>query len=337
MKQHILITGGLGYIGSHMAIRLAKNHHEIVIIDNLSNSSLDILQKITAICGKEPIFIRADLTNMAEMRPIFAQYSFGQIYHFGGLKSVNDSLAMPINYYQNNLISTCNLCQLSQEFAVKYLVFSSSATIYGADAPVPYSESAIKSPSTPYGKSKYFCEQIIQDFAHANPAMKYAILRYFNPIGNHESGLIGEQPLGKPNNLMPFIIKVAMQEYKKLAIFGNDYDTPDGTCIRDFIHVEDLITGHELAMGYLITNQDNIIVNLGTGLGISVLNLVETFIKVNQIPINYQFSPRRSGDIACYYADITKAQRLLNFTAQKNIDDICRDSWKFAQNILLAK
>ena len=328
----ILLTGGLGYIGSHTAVELLNRNKDIIIVDNLSNSKIEVVDKIKKITNKDFKFIKTDLVDYSATEEIFKNNKIDAIVHFAGFKAVGESVEKPIMYYENNLISTLNLLKCMQKFGVNNLVFSSSATVYGVNQEMPLKEDFPTGATNPYGRTKLFIEEILKDASHSNPNLNVAILRYFNPIGAHESGLIGEDPNGIPNNLMPYITKVATKKLDKLKIFGNDYPTKDGTGVRDYIHVCDLALGHVLALEKLNENPKVFICNLGTGNGYSVLEIVNTFNKVNGDLVNYVFTERRAGDIAICYADTTKAKNELNFVATHTLEDMCKSSYDYEKN-----
>lgn len=325
----VLITGGCGYIGSHTAVRLLESGEEVVIIDNLINSKIDVLDKIKEITGKNITFYQEDLCNLEELRKIFKKEKFDAIIHFAGLKAVGESVEIPLRYYQNNLVSTMNILSCMQEFNVLKLVFSSSATVYGSPKSLPILEDFPLSTTNPYGTTKLMIEQILTDVYKANNKLDITILRYFNPIGAHKSGLLGEDPNGIPNNLMPYIVKVATKQLPVLNIFGSDYDTIDGTGVRDYIHVMDLAEGHILALKN--KKKGLKIYNLGTGKGTSVLELVNMFSKINNVKVNYKIVDRRPGDIASCYASSLKANKELGFTCKYTLEDMCKDSYNFVK------
>jgi UDP-glucose 4-epimerase len=328
--MNILVSGGTGYIGSHTVVELIQEGHHVVIVDNLVNSKEETIDKIFKITGVKPDFYHVDCTDQTKLEVIFKLHQFDGIIHFAGLKAVGESVSIPLTYYYNNLVSTINLSQFAVKYGVKKFVFSSSATVYG-DQKVPFSEDMELLPTTnPYGETKAMSERILKDTAKVNSDFKVSILRYFNPVGAHSSGLIGEQPNGIPNNLMPYIQKVANKKLPILSIYGNDYDTPDGTGVRDYIHVVDLARGHVLAIEKLKDSVE--IYNLGTGVGVSVLDLLTAFEKANKIEIPYKIVDRRPGDLACYYADATKAYKKLGWRAHKSIIDMCKDTWKFEKS-----
>ena len=326
----VLVTGGTGYIGSHTCVELLNNGFEVIIVDNLCNSKKDVVDKIEVITKKKVKFYELDLCNKGDLRKVFEENKIDAVLHFAGLKAVGESVAKPIMYYRNNLDSTMSLIEIMNEFNCRKLVFSSSATVYGDPESLPIKENfKVGGTTNPYGTSKYMIERILSDLCISDSSWSIALLRYFNPIGAHSSGLIGENPNGIPNNLMPYIIKVASGELPYLNIFGNDYDTHDGTGVRDYIHVVDLAKGHIKALDNIIKSDGISCYNLGTGHGYSVLDLVNTFEKVNNIKIDYKIVQRRSGDIAACYADPTKAEKELGWKAEKNIEDMCRDAYNF--------
>lgn len=328
--MNILVTGGTGYIGSHTCVVLLEAGYDVIVADNLSNSSIEVVDKIKKISGKDIKFYKVDVTDEQETEKLFKENNIEGIIHFAGLKAVGESVEKPLEYYQNNLLSTIVLCKLCKKYNVNKFVFSSSATVYGNNT-VPFVESMDLLPTTnPYGETKAMNERILSDVAKANPSFCVTLLRYFNPIGAHKSGLIGEVPNGIPNNLMPYVTQVAKGKLEKLKIFGNDYDTVDGTGVRDYIHVLDLAEGHLAAIENIKEGVN--VYNLGTGKGISVLQLVNTFEDINQIKISYDIVERRKGDIAECYADASKAKRELNWEAKLNLSDMVRDSWRFEKN-----
>jgi len=327
---NIFVTGGTGYIGSHTCIELIKSGHQVVIADNLVNSKLEVLSHIETITGVSIPFYEADVTDEAKVRDIFKAHKFDGIIHFAGLKAVGESVAKPLAYYYNNLVSTMVLAKLAAEFEIPKFVFSSSATVYG-DQPSPLKEDMpLMKTTNPYGETKAMSERILADAAAANEGFAVTLLRYFNPVGAHESGLIGEDPNGIPNNLMPFVTRVAKGKLEKLSIFGDNYDTVDGTGVRDYIHVVDLAKGHVKAIEHLTEGVH--IYNLGTGKGTSVLELVHAFIKENQVEVPYAIVGRRPGDIATCYADADKAWKELQWKTTFTIEDMVRDSWNFEKN-----
>lgn len=329
----VLLSGGAGYIGSHTAIELRSAGHDVVIVDNFSNSKPEVLRRLEKITGAPFAFHCTDVCDKAAMDKIFAEEKPEAIIHFAGYKAVGESVEKPLEYYRNNLDSTLTLLELMRKYGVHNIVFSSSATVYGAPDSVPINESAAVGRCTnPYGWTKYMIEIILKDACRADPALSAVLLRYFNPIGAHESGLIGEDPQGIPNNLMPYITQVASGRLEKLHVFGNDYDTPDGTGVRDYIHVVDLARGHVCAIKYAAENKGADVINLGTGKGYSVLEMVKTFSEVSGVNIPYEINARRAGDIAECYADPTKAKEKLGWVAEKNLRDMCRDSWRWQKN-----
>jgi len=329
----ILVTGGLGYIGSHTCVELLKNGERLVVMDNLSNSKIDMIDKIKQISGKGFVFYQVDLLDKDGMRKIFSENKIRAVIHFAGLKAVGESVQKPIEYYKNNVVGTLNLLEVMREFEVNKLVFSSSATVYGAPKTVPITEDMPLSTTNPYGTTKLMIEQILTDVSKANKDFKVAILRYFNPIGAHESGIIGEDPNGVPNNLMPYISRVASGKLECLSVFGNDYSTHDGTGVRDYIHVVDLAKGHLKALERLAKDDTGVFIyNLGTGNGYSVLDIVKAFEKENGVTIKYKIVDRRPGDIAECYANPSKALRELEWKAEKTLEDMVRDAWNFEKN-----
>ena len=327
----ILLTGGAGYIGSHTAIVLQQAGFDVIALDNLCNSSAESLLRVAQITGKAVPLINADIRDEAALRRVFAEYPISAVVHFAGLKAVGESTQLPLKYYDFNVAGTVTLCRVMADAGVKQLVFSSSATVYGAAAEVPITEASPRSATNPSGQSKLMVEYILQDLAAADPSWRITLLRYFNPVGAHPSGLIGEDPNGMPNNLMPFISQVAVGKRPHLSVFGSDYDTVDGTGVRDYIHVMDLARGHLQALKYLQQHSGIEAVNLGTGQGYSVLQMVEAFVQENQVPVPYQLSPRRSGDVALCYADPTKAAALLGWRAEHSLADMVRDAWRWQQ------
>ena len=327
----ILVSGGTGFIGSHTVVELLNSGHEVVIFDNLYNSKIEVLDKIKTITGKSAQFYEADMLDKEAMRPMFIEHKFDAVIHFAGLKAVGESVQKPLLYYQNNLTGTMNLCELMSEYGCKRMIFSSSATVYGSPATVPITEDFPLSTTNPYGTTKLFLERILTDLTVPDPEWSVVLLRYFNPIGAHESGLIGEAPNGIPNNLMPYITQVAIGKLPQLGVFGDDYDTPDGTGVRDYIHVVDLAKGHVNAVDKVTSTTGVNIYNLGTGNGYSVLDIVKAFEAANGVPIPYEIKPRRAGDIATCYANPAKAKAELNWEAQYDLEKMCKDSWNFIQ------
>ncbi len=327
----ILLTGGAGYIGSHTAIVLQQAGFDVIALDNLCNASAESLQRVARITGKAVPLIQADIRDEAALRQVFADYPISAVVHFAGLKAVGESTQQPLKYYDYNVAGTVTLCRVMADAGVKQLVFSSSATVYGAAAEVPIVETSPRSATNPYGQSKLMIEHILQDLAAADPQWRIALLRYFNPVGAHDSGLIGEDPNGMPNNLMPFITQVAVGKRAQLSVFGNDYPTVDGTGVRDYIHVMDLARGHLQALRHLQRQAGIEAFNLGTGQGYSVLQMVEAFVRENDVAVPYQLSPRRPGDVAVCYANPAKALTLLDWQAQHTLADMVRDAWRWQQ------
>ena len=328
----ILVTGGAGYIGSHTTIELLANGYEVIIVDNFYNSHPEVLKRIKELSGKDFKFYELDILDKEGLKKVFSENKIDAVIHFAGYKAVGESVAKPLMYYHNNLTSTFVLCEVMGEFGVKNIVFSSSATVYGLNNVSPLVEDLPLSTTNPYGTTKLFIEQILRDLYVSDKEWSIALLRYFNPIGAHESGRIGENPNGIPNNLMPFITQVAVGKREKLNVFGNDYDTKDGTGVRDYIHVVDLAKGHIKALEKHLHIKGVEAYNLGSGSGVSVLGLVEAFEKVNGIKIPYVISDRRLGDIATCFADASKALKELHWKAEKTIEDMCRDSWNWQKN-----
>ena len=327
----ILVTGGAGFIGSHTCVELLENGYEVVIVDNFINSKPEALNRIKQITGKDFKFYEADLLDKAAVETIFKENKIDAVIHFAGLKAVGESVAQPIRYYHNNITGTLILCQVMQEAGVKKIVFSSSATVYGSPKTVPIREDFPLHTTNPYGSTKLMIENILQDIFVADNEWSIALLRYFNPIGAHKSGLIGEDPNGIPNNLMPYIAQVAAGKLEVLSVFGDDYDTKDGTGVRDYIHVVDLAQGHIKAVKKVLGGSGVDAYNLGTGIGYSVLDMVHAFETANNVKVNYKIAPRRPGDIAVCFADPKKAKELLGWQAQFGIEDMCRESWNFVK------
>ncbi|MCP2033475.1 UDP-glucose 4-epimerase [Planomicrobium sp. HSC-17F08] len=325
----ILVTGGAGFIGSHAAVELLENGYDIVVVDNLSNSQIESIQRVKELTGKDFPFYEVDLLDAEALDTIFANNEIDAVMHFAGLKAVGESVEMPLAYYHNNITGTLILCEAMKKHGVKNIVFSSSATVYGNPDRVPIDESFPLSATNPYGRTKLMIEEILRDLHVSDSAWRIAILRYFNPIGAHESGRIGENPTGIPNNLMPYITQVAIGKREQLQVFGNDYDTHDGTGVRDYIHVVDLVKGHLKALQYLDENEGIETFNLGTGTGYSVLDLVESFGEVTSTDIPYQIVERRPGDIGVCYANPEKAKTILGWHAEKDLKEMCKDSWKW--------
>ncbi|MBP5273915.1 MAG: UDP-glucose 4-epimerase GalE [Abditibacteriota bacterium] len=325
----ILVTGGAGYIGSHTSVLLLEAGFDVAIADNLSNSSPEALERIKRITGRDFDFYRCDLQNYKELRQLFSRERFDAVIHFAGFKAVGESVAKPMAYYANNLGSTVNLARCMRKYGSRCLVFSSSATVYGDPASVPIREDFPLSATNPYGRTKLMIEEMLRDLYVSDGSLSIALLRYFNPVGAHKSGLIGEDPKGIPNNLMPFISKVAVGELPELSVFGNDYDTPDGTGVRDYIHVMDLAKGHLKALERIFGKPGVYTWNLGTGRGVSVLEMVKAFEKASGQKVPYRIAPRRPGDVAAVYADPSKAEKELGFKAEFDIEDMCRDAWRW--------
>jgi len=331
VQQHLLVTGGAGYIGSHTCLQLLAAGHQVTILDNLSNSSKIALKRMESLSGQNIAFIQGDLRDQPLLEQLFKEHDFSGVIHFAGLKAVGESVEQPLAYYENNVAGTVKLLQAMEQAGVTTFVFSSSATVYGDPEALPITEQAPRSATNPYGQTKLMCEHILQDLHKAKPEWRIALLRYFNPVGAHSSGQIGESPNGIPNNLMPFISQVATGKRAQLAVFGDDYNTPDGTGVRDYIHVEDLASGHLAALNFLSKQNGGVLesINLGTGQGISVLDMVSAFEAASGQKVPYVIKPRRAGDIASCYADASKAQKLLGWAANKSIKDMCEDSWRW--------
>lgn len=325
----ILVTGGAGYIGSHTAVMLFRAGYEVVVLDNLCNSSSEVFNRIETITGKRPVFVEGDIRDRACLDKLFLENAIDSVIHFAGLKAVGESSRIPLEYYQNNVHGSVVLCEAMAAAGVKKLVFSSSATVYGEDAPVPYVETMPRGKtSNPYGSSKAMVEQMLADLCISDEEWSVGLLRYFNPIGAHPSGLMGEDPQGIPNNLMPFISQVAVGKRDQLSIFGNDYETADGTCVRDYLHVMDLAEGHLKALNCLAQPGTHIY-NLGTGNGLSVLEMVKSFTSVTGVEVPYQFAPRRDGDLPAFWADASKAEKKLDWRTQYSLEDMMRDTWNW--------
>jgi len=331
--MNILLTGGAGYIGSHTIIELDKAGHSVVVVDNLVNSSEESLRRVSQIIGKSVPFVKADVRNAAAMNDVFNEYSIDACIHFAGLKAVGESVAKPLEYYENNMNATFVLLDVMRKHNCKNFIFSSSATVYGDPAIIPITEECPKGNCTnPYGKTKSMLEEVLMDLQKADPEWNVVLLRYFNPIGAHQSGLIGENPNGIPNNLMPYITQTAVGRRAELGVFGNDYDTPDGTGVRDYIHVCDLAAGHVCALQAIERKCGLAIYNLGTGHGYSVLDVVKAFEKANGVKVPYSIKPRRAGDIATCYCNPAKAKAELGWEAKYGIEEMCRDAWNFQKN-----
>ena len=330
--MNILLAGGAGYIGSHTAVELLKSNHNVIIVDNYSNSCEEVIKRIEMITGKSVVSYEADVKDKNAMRNIFQENKIDVVIHFAGLKAVGESVRIPIDYYRNNIDTTLTLLECMAEANVHNIVFSSSATVYGEENDIPYEETMQRgSCSNPYGWTKSMMEQILEDAAIADPNLSVVLLRYFNPIGAHESGLIGEDPQGIPNNLMPYIAQTAVGRREQLTIFGNDYPTPDGTCRRDYIHVMDLANGHVKAVEFAAQHKGTEIFNLGTGTPYSVLDIVNAFETANGVKVKYTFGDRRAGDLPEFWANSNKAQDILGWKATKNLEDMCRDTWNWQE------
>ena len=328
--MNVLVTGGAGYIGSHTCVELLSSGYGVVVIDNLCNANPVSLERVETLTGKKVTFYEGDVRDEGLLRKIFAENDISCVIHFAGLKAVGESVEKPWEYYDNNLNTTLVLTKVMKEVGMKNIIFSSSATVYSADNEMPLKETSRTGGCTnPYGWTKYMTEQILSGISHADPDWSVVLLRYFNPIGAHKSGLMGEDPRGIPNNLMPYITQVAIGRREKLSIYGNDYPTHDGTGVRDYIHVVDLAKGHVAAVKYATGNKGTEVFNLGTGIGYSVLDMVNTFMEVNHVEVPYQIVGRRAGDIAACYADPTKSKEVLGWTAQETLADMCRDSWNW--------
>lgn len=328
----ILITGGAGYIGTHTCVELLQAGHDIIVVDNFSNSKREALSQVSKITGRSFLFYEIDLLDKKALTSIFSQNKIDAVIHFAGLKAVGESAEIPLRYYHTNIVGTINLCEVMESFNVHKLVFSSSATVYGLSDCVPFFEDLPLIATNPYGRTKLICEQLLQDIHASNSNWNIALLRYFNPVGAHSSGFIGEDPQSIPNNLLPYISQVAIGKLAELKIYGNDYDTHDGTGVRDYVHVVDLAAGHIKALDKVINSSGIHTYNLGTGRGYSVLEMVHAFERASGKQIAYEFVERRAGDIAISFADSTKAKRELNWEAVRGIDEMCRDSWHWQLN-----
>ena len=329
--MNILVTGGSGYIGSHACVALRAAGHSVTVVDNLANSRPEVLDRVARITGERPVFYEGDVRDRTLLRRIFAASPIDAVIHFAGLKAVGESVAQPLGYYDCNVGGAITLCEAMAESAVKTLIFSSSATVYGDPASVPIREDFPRSATNPYGASKLMIEDILADVAQADPGWRIGRLRYFNPVGAHASGLIGEEPKGVPNNLLPYVAQVAAGKRQRLSVFGNDYPTPDGTGVRDYIHVMDLVEGHLSALDYLLAKGGMLTVNLGTGCGYSVLDMVRAFEVASKRPIPFAVEPRRPGDIAACFADPALARQLLGWQARRGIEEMCSDAWRWQQ------
>ena len=327
----VLVTGGAGYIGSHTCVELLQNGHEVVIADNLYNAKADVIRRIEEISGKTPVFYEIDVCEKAALRRIFREHRIDAVIHFAAYKAVGESCSIPLRYYRNNLDSALTVLECMEEAGCKRIVFSSSATVYGPQNPIPYVEEMPANMATnPYGWTKVMIEQMLRDICAADPEFSAILLRYFNPIGAHSSGLLGDDPSGIPNNLMPYVVRVATGQLEKLTVYGADYDTPDGSCVRDYLHVVDLARGHLKALDYAADHTGAEAFNLGTGNGLSVFELVEAFESATGVAVNRTVGPRRDGDLPQIWADTTKAETKLLWKAEKTVEEMCRDSWTFA-------
>ena len=330
----VLVTGGMGYIGSHTCVELLEQGMDVVVVDNLVNSSAEAGKRVEQITGRPLKFYQMDVRDRAGLDRIFTEQKIDCVIHFAGLKAVGESVQMPLEYYDNNLGSTITLCEAMRDHGVRQIIFSSSATVYSGDNEMPlYETSRTGNCTNPYGWTKYVCEQILRDYVVADPSWSVVLLRYFNPIGGHPSGLLGDDPNGIPNNLMPYIARVAAGQLDKLTIFGDDYPTPDGTCRRDYLHVVDLAKGHLKAIDYAMEHTGAEAFNLGTGHAVSVLELVNTFMEATGVNVPYVIGPRREGDLPQMWADTHKAETILGWKAEKTVADMCRDSWNFVCSV----
>ena len=336
-KSSLLVTGGAGYIGSHTVVELLAEGHEVFIIDNLCNSTLSVIDRIAAIAGRRPEFANVDMRDRVGLGNLFSAHSFNAVLHFAGLKAVGESVAKPLIYYDNNVAGTVSLLESMAQAGVKTLVFSSSATVYGEPSTVPITEGFPLSATNPYGRSKLMIEDILRDMTKSDPQWRIALLRYFNPVGAHESGLIGEDPQGMPNNLLPYVAQVAAGILPQLSIYGSDYPTPDGTGIRDYIHVVDLAQGHLAALAALAERPDMLTLNLGTGRGYSVLEMIKAFSEASGRRIDYRVVGRRPGDVAECYADPSSALELIGWRAKRTVEQMCADAWRWQKTNLAIK
>ncbi len=327
--MNILVTGGAGYIGSHTCLELLRRGHDIVVIDNLVNAQAEAINRVKELAGREFPFYQADVRDEETLESIFNSHNFDCVIHFAGLKAVGESVGIPLRYYDNNLNSTMTLCRVMERHSVKRIIFSSSATVYRPGVPMPADEASDLGCTNPYGWTKFMCEQILRDLTVADPEWSVVLLRYFNPIGADPSGRIGEDPTGIPNNLLPYVTQTALGRYKELKVFGNDYNTHDGTGVRDYIHVSDLADGHAAAIDFAMSRNGCEAINLGTGTGYSVLDIVSAFERVNGVKVPYVIAPRRPGDVDAVYASPDKARRLLGWQAKRSLEDMCRDSWRW--------
>ncbi|MGI6699934.1 MAG: UDP-glucose 4-epimerase GalE [Christensenellales bacterium] len=328
----ILVTGGAGYIGSHTCIKLLEEGHEIIIVDDLSNANIEVLERIRELSQKDFAFYQVNICDFEAMDKIFSKHDIDGVIHFAGFKAVGESVAKPLEYYSNNITGTLSLCKAMLKHDVRRMIFSSSATVYKVGNTMPVDEEAPLGCTNPYGWTKLMIEQILTDVVVANPDWSVVLLRYFNPVGAHESGRIGEDPSGIPNNLFPYITQTALGRLEKLHVFGNDYDTHDGTGVRDYIHVQDLAQGHIDAANYAIKHTGAVAINLGTGNGYSVLDMVKAFEEINQVKVPYVIDARRPGDVATVYANASRAKKLLGWEAKKNLRDMCQDSWNWQKS-----
>lgn len=328
----VLVTGGAGYIGSHTCVELLQSGYEIIVVDNFSNSKPEALRRVSEITGKSITFYHADLLDKETLTTIFSKNDIDAVIHFAGLKAVGESVEIPIDYYRNNISGTINLCDVMERFSVNKIVFSSSATVYGLSESVPFIEDLPLQATNPYGRTKQICEEFLKDIFISNSNWSIALLRYFNPVGAHSSGFIGEDPKGIPNNLLPYISQVAIGNFNELKVYGNDYHTHDGTGVRDYIHVVDLAVGHLKALEKVMYTKGVNTYNLGSGKGYSVLDMIHAFENITGQKIPYKIVNRRAGDIAISFADPSKAKRELNWVAEKGIDDMCKDTWRWQQN-----
>ena len=329
----ILLTGGTGYIGSHVAITLANAGYQVILFDNLTNSCKEVYYNLSKIISTNLHFVKGDLNQISQIKNVFKSFNIDAVLHFAGYKSVNESLLQPLNYYYNNFIGTINLIREMQNNNIKILIFSSSATVYGDPQYLPMDEKHSLNPKNPYGKTKLYVEEFLDDIYQNDKDWRLASLRYFNPIGSHESGLIGDLPRGSVNNLMPLITQVALKKKKKLFVFGNDYSTHDGTAIRDYIHIMDLAEGHQETLNFLLNNKGYYKLNLGTGHGNSVLDLIKCFEKTNDCKIPFEFVSRREGDVAISFADPKKANEILKWKTSRTLDEMSKSSWNFIKKL----
>ena len=325
--MNILVTGGAGYIGSHTCLELLRQGHDIIVADNLVNAQKEAVDRVSALAGRNFPFYEMDIRDEQALDAIFDRHSIDCVIHFAGLKAVGESVGIPLRYYDNNLNSTITLCRVMEKHHVKRIIFSSSATVYKPGSPMPADESAELGCTNPYGWTKFMCEQILRDLTVADPSWSVVLLRYFNPIGADPSGRIGEDPSGIPNNLLPYVTQTALGRHKHLNVYGNDYMTHDGTGVRDYIHVSDLADGHVAALDYTVDHTGCEAINLGTGIGYSVLDIVNAFERVTDVKVPYIIAPRRPGDVDAVYANPDKARNLLHWEAKRSLEDMCRDSW----------